>query len=128
MSLFRYVLFTSAMLLGLLFLADRYFPATPVAVAHDDVDRTSTPIVTASPAPLAPITTAEAPAPDAHLATVAQADTLRLSPSRAPEQIVRPTKPTQHSHRDSRRRLAQRSQRLASYRAPDWESWSFASW
>jgi len=143
MPLLRYVLFTSAMLLGLLFLADWNFPATPVAAARDDIDRatirirsrhkwpeairidTSTPLVTASPAPSAPVT-AEAPAPQP--AAVAQAASPRLTPSKAPAQTSRRAKPTRHTQRERSRRFAQRGQRFASYRAPEWQGWSFPSW
>ncbi|MGY4314979.1 hypothetical protein [Bradyrhizobium sp. JR3.5] len=133
------------MLLGLLFLADWYFPATPIAVAHDDIDRatirirsqhkwpepirmdTSTPLVTISPAPPAPIIAA-APAPEAKPAAVVQADTPRSIPSKAPEQATRHARSTRHTQRERSRRFAQRGQRYASYRAPDRQRWPFPSW
>ncbi|MCC8954175.1 hypothetical protein H8B02_12140 [Bradyrhizobium sp. Pear77] len=145
MPLFRYFLFTSAMLLGLLLFADWYLPAAPVTIARNDIDHvtirihsqhkwpeaiqmdTNAPIVTASPADPTPITTLS-PMLEAQAAAVAQADAPRLTPSKPPEQAARRVKPARHAQRDSRRRLAQRSQRFASYRAPDWQGWQLPSW
>ncbi|WP_143278243.1 hypothetical protein [Bradyrhizobium sp. UFLA03-84] len=143
MPLLRYILFTSATLLGLLFLADWYFPATPVAAARDDIDHTtirihsrhkwpeavrmdtSMPLVTASPTPSAPVT-AEAPAQQP--AAVAQAEAPRPFSSKTAEQASRHAKPTRRAQRERSRRFAERRQRFASYRDPEWQSWSFPSW
>ncbi|WP_223970047.1 hypothetical protein [Bradyrhizobium sp. RD5-C2] len=141
MPLLRYVLFTSAMLLGLVFLVDWYFPATSVAVAHGSIDRTtirihsqhkwpeairmdtSTPLVTASPAPIA----AEASVPEAQPATVALVAP-HLIPTTATGQATRRARSTRHAQRERSRRFAQPGQRYASYRAPDWQGWSFPNW
>ena len=145
MPLLRYVLFTSATLLGLLFLADWYFPATPIAVDHNDIDRatirihsqhkwpeairmdTSTPLLTTSPAPTVSII-ATAPAPEAQPAAVAQADTPRSIPLKAPEQATRHARSARHAQAERSRRFAQRRQRYASYRVPDWQGWPFPNW
>ncbi len=147
MPLFRYFLFTGALLLGLLFVADWYFPAPPAAVARNHIDRatirihsrhqwpeairmdTSASLVTASPAPSAPLT-AQAPAP--RPAAVAKADPPRSPPSKALEQIARHAKPPRHAQGDRSPRFAQRGQRVASYRDPEWQGgwqgWSFPRW
>ncbi|NLS71605.1 hypothetical protein E3H11_22330 [Bradyrhizobium brasilense] len=146
MPLVRYFLFTGATLLGLLLLTDWYFSApAPVTVARNDIDRTiirirsqhkwpeairmdtSTPLPAAAPAPTASAAVA-APVPAAPPATIAQVDASRAAPPARLERSARHAKPTRQAQRERRQRLAQRGQRFASYREPEWQGWSFPNW
>jgi hypothetical protein len=124
MHLIRYFVFTSCMLLGLLFLANQYLhPATAVA-AEDHIDRTIIRIHssqrwpaaiqfdTSAPVPAAVADATQLPAiPD----SVAQAYVLQPSPLRKTHgKIRRGVKPFRFASHASRQRVANYERRDAS--------------
>jgi hypothetical protein len=124
------------MLLGLLFVADWYFPSSTVAnaVADNEVDRSiirihSRPkwpsaiqMDTAEPMPAVPAAApvmAQARAPDAPVERVKQAYAFEPPPQRAPDKIRRRAKrPLSREH----------SQHFANYQPPDSRGWPPAGW
>jgi hypothetical protein len=137
MPLVRYFVFVGGMLLGLLFLADWYFPtsSTANAVAANDVDRSiirihsshkwpaAIQIDTNAPMPAAAPVMAEATvpdAPDAPVERVRQAYAFE-PPQKAPAKIRRRTKPSRPLSRDH-------SQHFANYQPPDSRGWPPAGW
>jgi hypothetical protein len=125
------------MLLGLLFLADWYFPTSAAtATADNDVDRsiirihsshkwpaairmdTSAPMP-AAPAP-APVM-ARATAPDAPVERARQAYAFEPPSQKAPDKIRRRAKPSRPLSREH-------SQHFANYQPPDSRGWPPAGW
>ncbi len=135
MPLVRYLLFTGSMLLGLLFLADWYFPTSRAATAgvDNDVDRSiirihsshkwpaAIQMDTTAPMPAAAPVMAEATAPGAPVERVRQAYAFEPPPQKAPDKIRRSTKPSRPLSRDQ-------SQHVANYQPPDSRSWPPAGW
>jgi hypothetical protein len=147
MPLVRYFVFTSGLLLGLLFLLDWYLPASPATAAREahDIDRsiirihsarkgpeaiqfdTSTPIVTTHPL------AAEMPA----VAAAGPADTpaADVLPQHVREASIAHGSKPRHALEAGRRHArltraasSRRERRFASYRALEWPGWSIASW
>jgi hypothetical protein len=134
MPLVRYFVFVGGMLLGLLFLADWYFP-TPTdatAVAVNDVDRSTIRIHSrhkwpaaiqmdtraSMPGP-APVI-AEATTPDAPVLRVRQAYAFE-PPQKAPEKRRHPAKRLRSLSREP-------GQHVANYQPPDSRGWPPAGW
>jgi hypothetical protein len=136
MPLVRYFVFVGGMLLGLLFLADWYFP-TPIAataVADNDVDRSiirihsrhkwpaAIQMDTRAPMPAPAPVVSEAMAPDAPVVErVKQAYAFEPPPQKAAEKPRRRAKPVRPLSRDH-------SQRLANYQPLVSRGWPFAGW
>jgi hypothetical protein len=139
MPLVRYFVFVGGMLLGLLFLADWYFPASPAAtaVAQNDVDRSiirihsrhkwpaAIQMDTAAPMPAAPAAApvmAEAKARSAPVERVRQAYAFEPPPQKAPDKIRRRAK----TPRPALSR--EHTQHFANYQPPDSRGWPPAGW
>jgi hypothetical protein len=147
MPLVRYFLFTGSILLGLLFLADWYFPrsSAATAVADNYVDRSiirihsshkwpaaiqmdtnapmppaAAPVMAEATAPGA-LVMAETAAPGAPVERVRQAYAFEPPPQKAPDKIRRRTKPSRPLSRDH-------SQHFANYQPPDSRGWPPAGW
>jgi hypothetical protein len=148
MPVVRYFVLVGGMLLGLLFLADWYFP-TPTAataVAGNDVDRSiirihsrhkwpaAIQMDTRAPMPAADPVMAEASAPNAPVERVKQASApgtpvermkqayaFEPPPQKAPEKIRRRAKPARPLSRDQ-------GQHFANYQPPDSRGWPPAGW
>ena len=139
MPLVRYFVCVGGMLLGLLFLADWYFPTSTAAVtvADNGIDRsiirihsshkwpsavqmdTAAPMPAAAPAPAAPVL-AEAVAPKAP-ERLTQAYAFE-PPHKAPEKV-------RHRARPSRPLSRERSQHFANnYQPQDSRGWPFSGW
>jgi hypothetical protein len=135
MPLVRYFLFTGSMLLGLLFLADWYFPTSSAATAitDTDVDRSIIRIHsshkwpaairmdTNAPMPAAAPVMAEATVPNAPVERVRQAYAFEPPPQKAPDKIRRRAKPSRALSREH-------SQHFANYQPPDSRGWPPAGW
>jgi hypothetical protein len=148
MPLVRYFVVVGGMLLGLLFVADWYFPASRsvTAVADNDVDRsiirihsrhkwpsaiqmdTAAPMPAATPpiveanAPSAPVQRVrEANAPSAPVQRVRQAYAFEPPPQKAPDKIHRRAKSPRPLSRDH-------GQHFANYQPPDSRGWPPAGW
>jgi hypothetical protein len=135
MPLVRYFVFVGGMLLGLLFLADWYFPTSTAttASADNDIDRSIIRIHsrhkwpaairmdTSAPMPAPAAVMAEAPAPDAPIEHVKQAYAFEPAPQKAAEKPRRRTKPSRPLSRDQ-------SQHFANYQPPDSRGWPPAGW
>lgn len=135
MPLGRYFVFVGGMLLGLLFLADWYFPASTAAtaIADNDVDRSTIRIHshhkwpaaiqmdTRAPMPAADPVIAETTAPDAPVERVRQAYAFEPPPRKAPEKSRRRAKPSRPLSHDP-------GQRFANYQPPDSRGWPRAGW
>jgi hypothetical protein len=134
MPLVRYFVFVGGTLLGLLLLADWYFPASTSianAVADNDIDRSiirihsshkwpaAIQMDTSAPMPAAAPVVAEAIAPNAPAEHVRQAYAFEPPPQKAPEKIRRRVKPRPLS-RDN-------SQHFANYQ-PESRGWPPAGW
>jgi hypothetical protein len=134
MPLVRYFVYVGGLLLGLLFLADWYFPMTSAAIADNNVDRSvirihsrhkwpaAIQMDTAAPMPAPAPVIAEASAPDAPIVRVRQAYAFEPPPQKAPEKSRRRAKPSRPLSRD------QGGQHVATYQPPDWRSWPRAGW
>jgi hypothetical protein len=123
------------MLLGLLFLADWYFPesSAATAVTDNDVDRSVIRIHsshkwpaairmdTAAPMPSPAPVIAEAPPPAAPVQRVRQAYAFELPAQKAPEKLRRHAKSSRPLSGDNR-------QRFANYQPPDSHGWPPAGW
>jgi hypothetical protein len=135
MPLVRYFVYVGGMLLGLLFLADWYFPTSTAATAaaDNDVDRSVIRIHSSHKWPAAiqmdtrasmpapdPVM-AEATAPDAPIQRVKQAYAFEPPPQKAPEKPRRRAKPSQPLSRDQ-------GQLVANYQPPDSRGWPPAGW
>jgi hypothetical protein len=143
MPLARYFVFVGGMLLGLLFLADWYFP-TPsavTAVADNDVDRSIIRIHSSHKWPAAIQMDTNAPMPPAAAPVMAeatpvapgmaettapvervrQAYAFEPPPQKAPDKIRRRSKPSRPLSRDQ-------SQHFANYQPPDSRGWPPAGW
>ncbi len=139
MPLLRYFVCVGGMLLGLLFLADWYFPAPTAAsaVADTEIDRSiirihsrhkwpaAIQMDTAAAMPVAPAAapvTAEATAPPAPVERARQAFAFEPPPQKAPEKIRRRARasrpPLSHEH----------SQHFANYQPADSRGWPPAGW
>ena len=134
MPVVRYFVLMGGMLLGLLFLADWYFPASSAATAtgENDVDRSiirihsshkwpaAVQMDTASPmASVPPVV--DATPPEAPVERVRQAYAFEPAAQKAPEKVRRHAKPSRPSaHEDS--------QRLANYQPSDSRGWPPAGW
>ncbi len=131
----RYFVVVGGMLLGLLFLADWYFPTsnTATAVAGNDVDHSIIRIHsshkwpaairmdTTAPLPSAAPVMAEAPAASAPVERVRQAYAFEPPPQKAPEKPRRRAKPSRPLSREN-------SQHFADYQTPDLRGWPPAGW
>jgi hypothetical protein len=123
------------MLLGLLFLADWYFPTSnaATAVADTEVDRSIIRIHsshrwpaairmdTAAPMPSASAVMAEAAAAPAPVERARQAYAFEPPPQKAPEKVRRRAKPSRPSSREG-------AERFANYQPPDSRGWPPAGW
>jgi hypothetical protein len=123
------------MLLGLLFLADWYFPISTAATAAsgNDVDRSiirihsshkwpaAVQMDTGAPMPAAAPVMAEAVAPTAPIKQVRQAYAFEPPPQKAPDKIRRRAKPSRPVSRD-------RAEHFANYQPPASRGWSPAGW
>jgi hypothetical protein len=132
MPLVRYFVLMGGMLLGLLFLADWYFPISIAATAASDtdVDRSiirihsrhkwpaAVQMDTGAPMPAAAPVMAEAVAPTA---PVRQAYAFEPLPQKAPEKIRRRAKPSRPVSRD-------RAEHFANYQPPDSRGWPPVGW
>jgi hypothetical protein len=135
MPLVRYFLFTGSVLLGLLFLADWYFPtpSTAAAIADNDVDRSiirihsshkwpaAIQIDTNAPMPAAAPVMAEAAAPETPVQRVRQAYAFEPPPQKAPDKMRRRAKPARPLSREH-------TQHFANYQPPDSRGWPPAGW
>jgi hypothetical protein len=135
MPLVRYFVFVGGMLLGLLFLADWYFPTSTVAttVADNDVDRSiirihsshkwpaAIQMDTRAPMPATTPVVAEAMVPTAPAERVRQAYAFEPPPQKAPEKVRRRAKP-------SRPLARERGEHFANYQPPDSRGWPPAGW
>ena len=135
MPFVRYFVFVGGMLLGLLLLADWYFPASTAATAMADnnVDRSiirihsrhkwpaAIQMDTRAPMPTAGPAIAEAKAPDAPIERVRQAYAFEPPPQKTPEKSRRRAKPSRPLSRDQ-------GQHVANYQPPDWRGWPRAGW
>jgi len=131
MPLVRYFVFVGGMLLGLLFLADWYFPTSSAttAVADNDVDRSiirihsrhkwpaAIQMDTSAPMPPAAPVVAEAAAPSAPVGRVRQAYAFEPPPKKAAEKPRRRARPSR-----------EHSQHFANYQPPDSRGWPPAGW
>jgi len=113
MPLVRYFVFVGGMLLGLLFLADWYFPASTSAAASDnEIDRSiirirsshrwpdAIQMDTRAPMPAAAPIVAEAAAPTPPVERVRQAYAFEPPPQKAPDRVRRRAKPARPLSRD----------------------------
>src|SRR5581483_6785924 len=135
MPLVRYFIFVGGMLLGLLLLADWYFPAstTTTASADNDIDRsiirihsrhkwpTAIRMDTSAPMPAPAAVMAAATGPDAPIERARQAYAFEPATQKAPERPRRRTKPARPLSRDQ-------SQHFANYQPPDSRGWPPAGW
>jgi len=113
MPLVRYFVFVGGMLLGLLFLADWYFPTSTSAAASDnEIDRSiirirsshrwpdAIQMDTRAPMPAAAPVVAEAAAPNPPVERVRQAYAFEPPPQKAPDKVRRRAKPARPLSRD----------------------------
>jgi hypothetical protein len=134
MPLVRYFVFVGGMLLGLLFLADWYFPTSTVAAASDnDVDRSiirihsrhkwpaAVQMDTSAQMPAAAPVMAEATVPHAPAERVKQAYAFEPPPQKAPEKLRRRAKPPRPLSRE-------RTEHFANYQPPASRGWPPAGW
>jgi hypothetical protein len=121
MPLVRYFVFVGGMLLGLLFLADWYFPtstaATATATADNDVDRSVIRIHSSHKWPAAIQMDTRAPMPTA----MREAYAFEPAPEKAPEKPRRRAKPSRPLSREI-------GQHIANYQPPDSRGWPPAGW
>jgi hypothetical protein len=135
MPLVRYFVYVGGVLLGLLLLADWYFPTpTNLAVADNDVDRSIIRIHsrhkwpaairmdTAAPMPAPDPVIAEAAPPSAPAQRVRQAYAFEPPPQRAPE------KPRRRAKSPRPPLSREYSQHFANYQPPDSRGWPPAGW
>jgi hypothetical protein len=135
MPLVRYFVFVGGMLLGLLFLADWYFP-TPnaaTAVAYNDVDRSiirihsrhkwpdAIQMDTRAPMPAPAPVIAEGAPPAAPVERVRQAYAFEPPPQKAAEKPRRRARPLRPVSREP-------GQRFANYQPPYSRGWPPAGW
>lgn len=143
MPVVRYFVLVGGMLLGLLFLADWYFPtSTAATVADNAVDRSvirihssrkwpdAIQLDTRAPMPAPPVVKAAAPMPAsaplmaeavAPVERVRQAYAFETTPQKTPEKIrhrARPSRPLSREH----------GQHLANYQPPDSRGWPPPGW
>src|SRR5580693_7325192 len=132
MPLVRYFVYVGGMLLGLLFLADWYFPTSTAATvtSDNDVDRSiirihsnhkwpaAIQMDTRAPMPAVAPVMAEAAAP---APLVRQAYAFEPPPQKAPEKPRRRAKPSRPLSREN-------SQHFADYQTPDSRGWPPAGW
>jgi hypothetical protein len=123
------------MLLGLLFLADWYFPTSRAAnaIADTDVDRSiirihsshkwpaAVQMNTGAPMPAADPVMAEATTPSAPVERVKQAYAFEPPPQKAPEKLRRRAKPSRPLSRE-------RGEHIANYQPPNSRGWLPAGW
>jgi hypothetical protein len=135
MPLVRYFVFVGGTLLGLLFLADWYFPTSTAATvsADSDVDRSIIRIHslhkwpaairmdTNAPMPAANPVIAAAAAPNAPASHVRQAWAFEPPPQKAPEKPRRRAK-------SSRPLSHEQGEHFANYQPPDSRGWPPAGW
>jgi hypothetical protein len=135
MPLVRYFVFVGGMLLGLLFLADWYFPTSTAATAtaENDVDRSvirihsshkwpaAVQMDTRAPMPAAAAVMAEATAPEPPAPRVREAYAFEPAPEKAPEKPRRRAKPSRSLSREN-------GQHIANYQPPDSRGWPPAGW
>ena len=135
MPLVRYFVFVGGMLLGLLFLADWYFPTSSAttAVADNDVDRSiirihsrhkwpaAIQMDTSAPMPAAAPVVAEAAAPSAPVERVRQAYAFEPPLQKAAEKPRRRARPPRSLSREH-------GQHFANYQPPDLRGWPPAGW
>ncbi len=135
MPVVRYFVYVGGILLGLLFLADWYFPTSTATTmtSHNDVDRSIIRIHsrhkwpaairmdTSAPMPAPDPVIAEATAPAAPIERVRQAYAFEPPPQKAPEKPRRRTKPLRPLSREQ-------SQHFANYQPPDSRGWPPAGW
>jgi hypothetical protein len=135
MPLVRYFVVVGGMLLGLLFLADWYFPVSSAATAtaDNDVDRSiirihsrhkwpaAIQMDTTAPMPAVAPVIAEATPPDAPVERVRQAYAFQPPPQKVPEKVRRRAKPSRPSSREH-------IERFANYQPPDSWGWSPDGW
>jgi len=135
MPLVRYFLYVGGVLLGLLFLADWYFPTSnaTTAVADNNVDRSiirihsshkwpsAIQMDTSAPMPVAPPVVADAAPSAAPVERVRQAYAFEPPPQKAPE------KPRRRA-RASRPPAREQVQHFANYQPPDSRGWPPAGW
>ena len=136
MPLVRYFVYVGGVLLGLLLLADWYFPisTTSRAVADNDVDRSVIRIHSRHkwPAAIQMDTGAPMPAPDPVIAQAAPANVpterVRQAYAFEPPPQKAPEKPRRRA-RPSRPPLSRESgQHFANYQPPDSRGWPPAGW
>ena len=136
MPLVRYFVCVGGMLLGLLFLADWYFPISTGAAtvaADNGIDRSiirihsshkwpsAVQMDTAAPMPVVAPVMAEAMAPKAPEQRLRQAYAFEPPPQKAPEKVRRRAKPMRPLSRE-------RGQHFANYQPPDTRGWPSAGW
>ena len=135
MPVVRYFVYVGGMLLGLLFLADWYFPTSTAAntVADNEVDRSIIRIHSSHkwPAAIQMDTRASMPAPDPVIAEAAaptapvervrQAYAFEPPPQKAPDKPRRRAKPPRPLSREH-------GQHFANYQPPDSRGWPPAGW
>jgi hypothetical protein len=136
MPLVRYFVYVGGMLLGLLLLADWYFPTSTAAIAaaDNDVDRSvirihsshkwpaAIQMDTRAPMPAADSVMAEkTTAPDAPAQRVREAYAFEPAPEKAPEKPRRRAKPSRPLSREP-------GEHLANYQPPDSRGWPPAGW
>jgi hypothetical protein len=138
MPLVRYFVYVGGALLGLLFLADWYFPTpTSLVVADNHVDRSiirihsshkwpaAIQMDTAAPMPAAPVAApviAEAAPPSAPAQRVRQAYAFEPPPQKAPE------KPRRRAKSPRAPLSRENGQHFANYQPPDSRGWPPAGW
>jgi hypothetical protein len=134
MPLVRYFVLVGGMLLGLLFLADWYFPTSASLTAADEsFDRSvirihsrhkwpaAIQMDTRAPMPVPAPVIAEATAPDAPVERVRQAYAFEPPPQKAPEKPRRRAKPPRPLSREH-------SEHFANYQPPASRGWPPAGW
>jgi hypothetical protein len=135
MPLVRYFVYVGGMLLGLLFLADWYYPVSTAATAtaDNDVDRSiirihsrnkwpaAIQMNTRAPMPAPDPVMAEATAPDAPIQRVKQAYAFEPAPQKAPEKPRRRAKSPQPLS-------GEQGEHFANYQPPDSRGWPPAGW
>jgi hypothetical protein len=135
MPLVRYFVYVGVMLLGLLFLADWYFPTSTAAtaVADNEVDRSIIRIHSSHkwPAAIQMDTRASMPAPDPVIAEAAapyapaprvrQAYAFEPPPQKALEKPRRRARPSRSLSREQ-------GEHFANYQPPDSRGWPPAGW
>ena len=135
MLLLRYFVLVGGMLLGLLLLADRFFPASTAAATATDseIDRSvirihsshkwpnAVRMDTNAVMPAAAPATVEAALPSAPVERTRQAYAFEPPPQKAPRKLRRRAKAARPLSREH-------SQRFANYQAPDTRGWPPPGW